>query len=244
MKLSKIVFIWIFLFVNEVLGECGYNSCKESDPKKLNIHVVAHSHDDVGWLKTVDGYYYDDVQHVITNVVNSLHKNTKRRFTQVETYFFNRWWSEQNNQTRALTQSLVSSGQLSFANGGYTVNDEGAAHYSEIIDQMTLGLNILNNLFGKCGHPLISWQIDPFGASKEMASLYAQMGFDGHVFNRGVFPKGEFIWKGSQDLGQTSEILTTILHNHYSAPNGFDFEEGIPIIKFTKNIIKKLYFRE
>ena len=216
----------LIILVNDISGECGYNSCKDNNPEKLNIHVIAHSHDDVGWVKSVDNLYVDDVKHIITNVVNSLANNPKRKFTQVEIYFFNRWWSEQNNQTRALVQNLVSSGQLSFANGGYTVNDEGVTHYSEIIDQMTLGLNILDKLFGKCGHPLISWQIDPFGASKEMPSLYAQMGFDGHVFNRGVSPKGEFVWRGSQSLGQKTEIFTTILHNHYSAPNGFDFETG------------------
>jgi lysosomal alpha-mannosidase len=76
---------------------------------------------------------------------------------------------------------------------------------------------------GKCGHPKTSWQIDPFGHSKEMASLYAQMGFDGHIVNRGV-PKEEFLWKDSEDLHSKSAIFTTVLHNHYDPPEGFNFE--------------------
>lgn len=43
----------------------------------LNVHLICHSHDDVGWLKTVDQYYYGannsiqhaGVQYIIDTVV-------------------------------------------------------------------------------------------------------------------------------------------------------------------------------
>ena len=34
-----------------------YNTTSTIVPGKLNVHLVAHSHDDVGWLKTIDQYY-------------------------------------------------------------------------------------------------------------------------------------------------------------------------------------------
>lgn len=37
---------------------CGYAACPETKPDVINVHLVPHTHDDVGWLKTVDQYYY------------------------------------------------------------------------------------------------------------------------------------------------------------------------------------------
>lgn len=57
----------------------------------------------------------------------------------------------------------------------------------------------------------MAWQIDPFGHSREMASILAQLGFDGLLLGRiDVQEKefrfstktAEFVWQGSDNLGK------------------------------------------
>ena len=111
-------------------------------------------------------------------------RNQYFRYIQVEIAFFWRWWQDQDDRMKEEVKRLVNNGQFEFINGGWCMNDEAAAHYTDIIHQMSLGMRFLNDTFGECGTPRVAWQIDPFGHSKEQANLFAEMAFDGLFFGR------------------------------------------------------------
>jgi lysosomal alpha-mannosidase len=172
----------------------------------------------------------------------------------VETSFFSRWFNDQDDIIQNRVHWLVKrglihlqifyvnenkvgiyyfSGQLEFISGGWSMNDEAAAHYSAIIDQLTLGMHWLNQTFGKCGVTRIGWQIDPFGHSREQASIFSQMGFDGMFLGRIDFQDKlmrertrtlEFIWKSSPSLGKKADLFTGVLPNVYWPPKGFCYD--------------------
>ena len=58
------------------------------------------------------------VQYIIDSVIRELSLDPEKRFIQVETAFFWRWWHEQNNATQDLVRSLVEAGQFEFIGGG------------------------------------------------------------------------------------------------------------------------------
>lgn len=208
----------------------------------LNVHIVCHTHDDAGWLKTVDQYYWGannsiqlaGVQYILDSVVESLAANPNRKFIYGEMAFFQRWWAQQDDDTRALVTRLVESGQLDFVNGGYVQHDEATSHYVAMIDQTTRGHAFLRDTFGKA--PTVGWQIDPFGHSSTQAGLLsAQVGFDALFFGRADYQDMDYrrkvkalemVWRGSSSLEDADVFTGNFPSGNYGPPWGFDFNWG------------------
>ncbi|CAL9037049.1 probable alpha-mannosidase At5g13980 [Musa acuminata AAA Group] len=217
---------------------------------KLNVHLVPHSHDDVGWLKTIDQYYVGSnnsiqgacIQNVLDSVVEALLADKSRKFIFVEMAFFIRWWRQQSDKTKKLVKKLVNSGQLEFINGGWCMHDEAVVHYIDMIDQTTLGHRFLKQEFDQL--PRIGWQIDPFGHSAVQAYLLgAELGFDALYFSRIDYQDREkrkdtksleVVWRGSKTLGSSVDIFTGIFPKNYEPPPGgfyFEVNDESPVIQ-------------
>lgn len=199
------------------------------DTSQLNVHIIPHSHCDPGWLNTYDKYYADRVSKILNAVTTSLDSHPNRTFVWSESSFFSRWFDSATPSSRDTFKRLVSEGRIEFIGGGWVQNDEASPTVYAIINQMFVGHQYLLKHFGVA--PTIGWQIDPFGHSLVTPTLYSLFGFDAVVVNRIHYAikdslksltDMEFIWKGSP----STEIFTHVLHTHYSAPKGFDWEES------------------
>ncbi|XP_056176415.1 alpha-mannosidase-like isoform X2 [Syzygium oleosum] len=230
--------VWLYGGVNGAYMK--YNTAAGVVEGKLNVHLVPHSHDDVGWLKTIDQYYVGSnnsiqgacVENVLDSVIKALVRDPNRKFMFAEMAFFQRWWLEQSPETQEQVKKLVNAGQFEFINGGWCMHDEATTHYIDMIDQTTLGHGLIKSQFNKV--PRVGWQIDPFGHSAVQAYLLgAEVGFDSMHFaridyqdraNRKNDKSLEVIWHGSKTFGSSSQIFTNAFPIHYSPPEGFDFE--------------------
>ena len=210
-----------------------------SPSSSLTVHIVPHTHDDVGWLKTVDQYYvglHNEIQHamvqfILDSVVQELSRDPRRKFMYVEQAFFQRWWRQQGEATRNLTRTLVSNGQLEFVNGGWCMHDEATTYYTDMIDQTTLGHKFIQQEFGDAALPTVGWQIDPFGHSATQAALLSgALGFDALFFGRidhqdhdlrMANRQMEFLWRASPSLGDAGSVFSGAFQSgNYGPPPG------------------------
>ncbi|KAJ8772488.1 hypothetical protein K2173_027665 [Erythroxylum novogranatense] len=235
----------------------AYNTTSRIVPGKINVHLVPHTHDDVGWLKTVDQYYVGAnnsiqaacVQNILDSLVPALMADKNRKFVYVEQAYFQRWWKEQNKRVRNIVRKLVRSGRLDLINGGMCMHDEATSHYIDMIDQTTMGHRFIKEEFNV--NPRIGWQIDPFGHSALQAYLLgAEVGFDSVFFGRIDYQDYakrakekslEVVWRGSKTFGSSTQIFADALPDGYEPPGNFYYEVNgnfdSPIVQDDTNLL-------
>ena len=242
----------LYLFSNNVQDEdisASYNKglhdehCPATRSDMINIHIIAHSHDDVGWLKTVDQYYYgsrDDIQnagvrYIIDGVVRALDGNPDRKYVQVEMAYLWRWWKEQNDMMKDKFRKLLKAGQIEIVCAGWSMADEATTDYVGLIDDHTFGFEFINKEIDPDYRPLVQWQIDPFGHSKELASLSAEFGMNALYFSRLDYQdrkrrednrSTEFVWELRPSTPQFNLTLFTgiMARATYCPPPNFSFD--------------------
>jgi alpha-mannosidase len=124
------------------------------------------SRTDVGWDETYLQYYYGNgplgarnVSRVIANVVSGLLENSARKFSYVEQAFFQIWYETQTPVLQAQVRDLVASGQLVFLNGGWSMHDESAPTFVDMLDNTAVGQRAILENFGASAIPTLTWQI-------------------------------------------------------------------------------------
>ena len=102
------------------------------------------------------------------------------------------------------------------------MHDEASPLYTEMVDQTTRGHQFLKKNFGADAVPRGTRQIDPFGHSNTQAWLLgAEAGMEAMYWGRTDFEdfnmrknqsRLEWVWQGSQSLGDTAQIFAGELY--------------------------------
>lgn len=210
---------------------------------ELEVFIIAHSHCDPGWLMSYESYYRTRVKSILDSVLVHL-RDGDRKFNWSESSFLQRWYTDATESQRQEFKRYLEQGKIEIVGGGWVQNDEASPTAEQVIHQMTVGHEFLRKSFGEASVPRIAWQIDPFGHSDLTPQLMHLMGFEGLVINRIHYSikqqlkaskQMEFFWTWDDAKRFEEGILTHVLHTHYSAPQGFDWEErGITIT--TSNV--------
>ena len=223
--------------------------------EELIIHVVCHTHDDPGWLWTLDDYFmgtdhcHVSVKRILDNMVVSLSNKEDRKFSYVEMSFFKLWYDKQTDQIKRKVKNFIKEGRLEIINGGWVMHDEAGSYYKHSIDNMRIGLKFLKKEFNVI--PKIGWFIDPFGHSSATAHILKQMNFDKIVLTRIDYLEKkdrinnqnlEFIY---DPFGLGQEIFTHISYHHYNPREVLRHYPGDKKIILSeeelKNVCEKFY---
>lgn len=110
---------------------------------KLKVILMPHSHNDPGWVKTLDTYYQGQTRRILNTVVDALMINEKRKFVWAETIFLDMWFNDEEvtDERKANLRKLIKQDQFEILTGGWVMTEEAPTHYFAMIDQLVEGIS-------------------------------------------------------------------------------------------------------
>lgn len=207
----------------------------------LRVIVMPHSHNDPGWLQTMEGYFATSTKQIITNMVNKLTEHSNMTFIWTEMTFLSMWWETAEPHLRTKLRSLLDEGRLEIPTGGWVMTDEANVELYSMLDQLVEGHSFLRSNLNV--RPLSSWSVDPFGHGAALPHLLAKSGINNMVIMRihyawkewlARYQLGDFLWKQSWESdGSEAPLCHNFPYDIYSIKHscgphpqtclGFDF---------------------
>lgn len=198
--------------------EISYDKSQWTDEDPLEVWVIPHSHNDPGWIKTMDEYFNKQTRNILSNMISLLDEDPDRTFIWAEISYFSMWWDTVDDTMKAKVRKVIKSGQFEIVGGGWVMPDEANTHYFAIIDQLMEGHQFLEKELGV--KPKIGWAIDPFGHSPTMAYIMKRSGYEGMLIQRTHYEMKrvlaekkslEFNWRQDWDSTNTTDMFTHMM---------------------------------
>ncbi|KAI8323178.1 hypothetical protein GQ54DRAFT_116086 [Martensiomyces pterosporus] len=218
-------------------------------PQNLTLHLLPHSHSDIGWNLSFQDYYASSVHAVMRRAAVELWKRADRRFTWGDLAFVHMWMADEGDKPnsvlpgddsrltwRQVLAELMRRGQWEFAGGTYVSPDEGLTTWWAHNSIVDLGHRVLaRELNSSVG---VAWQIDNFGHMDTMPYLLKNTGYEELILGRMAYrdlydfaskSDLQFLWQSPKhaQLAEDAPLLTHFLSVHYASPSpSFDFDNS------------------
>ncbi|KAJ2307362.1 Alpha-mannosidase 2 [Coemansia sp. RSA 2706] len=225
-------------------GEPGAPGSREHGldavPRNLTLHLATHSHSDIGWNLSFEGYYDSSVHGVLRGVCAALWADGRRRFTWGDLAFLDLWLDDEGDEAssvdgrltwRQVVGELMRRGQWAVVGGTYVSPDEGLTTWWGHNAVVDVGHRTLARQLNATTS--VGWQIDNFGHHSTVAHVLGNTGYTALVLGRMAYrdlydfaSQGQlqFWWQSREHTG-ARPLLTHFLAEHYGLVSArFDFD--------------------
>ena len=186
------------------------------------FHLIPHSHQDLGWLKTEQGYYKDAVESVIKTSLKYMENNPQAKFVLSDMGFVRMHFMKHPEDIPRM-RNLTRTGQLNIINGAYVLNDEAGCAFDDILSNFQWGRKFTWENIGVI--PRSAWNIDQFGQSKSFSKMLRELGYNENLINRisedtkvELTKKKGLLLNWTLGPNENDNQMSYILRKHYSAP--------------------------